>query len=79
MRLFRARGVGAGVEGAHRKEMGMENLFQYDPEDDDYYETKEYEDNSSENRCTTHRARSKSLFEPWADPGADRWCVPAIT
>jgi len=31
---------------SHYKEMGMEDLFQYNAEHDEYYETKAYEDNS---------------------------------
>jgi hypothetical protein len=31
---------------SHYKEMGMEDAFEYAPEDDDYYETADYEENS---------------------------------
>ena len=31
---------------SHHKEMGMEDAFEYDPEEGEYYETKDYEDNA---------------------------------
>ncbi len=31
---------------SYHKEMGMEDAFQYDPEDGEYYETKDYEENA---------------------------------
>ena len=32
---------------SHYKEMGLEDDFSYDPEEDDYYETKDYEERSA--------------------------------
>jgi dihydroneopterin aldolase len=56
---------------SHHKEMGMEDAFEYAPEDDDYYETADYEENSHHMRLI-EEYDERSLWETLATKLAHR-------